>query len=180
MKTRTNPLRTGAALGLLILTGCTLTARAAATQSSFSLRSVGVAWLNQDPPQMTPSGNLKIRGWRHLWYDNATDDRMTGYNTVEANANINKDGHVVVGGTFTVREKLDDLTAEDFASGNFQLDDVVQGRILWQGTWHQGQGGVGTAVAHNDAGMTVFYYFTGTADPDVLLGGGCIVDPHGD
>lgn len=175
MKIKMNRMVVGSLLGLLLLTGCIVTALAAATKTSFTETDYHVAWLAQDPPEATPSGNLKIRGWRHLWYDDATDDRLDGYNTVEANVNITKDGHVELGGTFTVREKLDNLTLDDLANGNFQLGDVIQGRILWQGTWHGG-----TGVAHNVAGMTVFYYFASTADPNVLTAGGSILNPHGD
>ena len=88
MKARMNRMVAGSLLGLLILTGSVVIARAAAAKTPFTLTEHHVAWLVQNPPDVTPSGNAKIRGWQHLWYDNADDDRLDGYNTVEANAGL--------------------------------------------------------------------------------------------
>ncbi|MCP5524216.1 MAG: hypothetical protein H7A46_21995 [Verrucomicrobiales bacterium] len=164
-------------LGLLILTGCRGTGPVAATHTPFTLTEVHVAWLDQAPPEVTPSGTQRIRGWRHLWYDNADDDRLDGYNTVEANADVEPDGQRKVWGTFTVREKLDGLTADDFAGPRFDPKDIRQGQILWQGTWHLAGDG-GTALGQNDKGMTAFYFWQKTADTNLLTGGGYILDPH--
>jgi len=181
MKTRMNRMVAGGLLGLLILTGSIFTARAAATKTPFTLTEVHVAWLVQSPPEVTPSGIIKIRGWQHLWYDDADDDRVAGYTTVVFNLNINQDGEIMAAwGTFTVREKLDDLSAEDFASGDFGLDEVIQGKILWQGTAHPGKDGVNYAVGHNDKGMTAFWALLAPANPNVSEGSGYILDPQGE
>lgn len=169
----------GSLLGLLCLTGCIGTNPATATKTSFTLTSVHVAWLVQDPPEVTPSGDTKIRGWQHLWYDNADDDRLDGYNTVEANVDIDKNGSTNAWGTFTVKEKLDDLTLGDFARPDFDREDVRQGGILWQGTRHSEKDG-GTATGRNSEGMTASYFWKSTANTNVLTGGGYILDPHGE
>ena len=181
MKTRMNRMVAGGLLGLFILTGSIVTARAAATKTPFTLAEVHVAWLVQSPPEITPSGNVKIRGWQHLWFDDADDDRVGGYTPVVFNLNLNQDGEIVAAwGTFTVREKLDDLTVEDFASPDFNVDDVIQGEILWQGNAHLGKDGVNYAVGHNDKGMTAFWALVATANPNFSEGSGYILDPHGD
>lgn len=174
VKAMTNRRVAGVSLGLLILTSGQATVWAQATRTPFEGIESHVAWLVQPPPETTPSGNTKIRGWVHLWYDDADDDRLDGYDTVTIWATINKNGDMVTGGTFTVREKLDAIPIDDLLSGAFDPNDIVQGAVLWEGTWtwNPREQPAITAVAHSRGGLTAFYTFAaGTIT-------GYILDPH--
>lgn len=178
VKHKANPMVTGTGLTLLVLAACAFHAWAAATMTPFSGTESHVAWLDDPPPKIktTPSGHLIIQERVHLWYDDADDDRLDGYDTVVIRAMLDADGNGMhARGTFTVREKLDRIPIEDLLSGNFELDEIVQGEVLWEGTWTwQPREGV-FAVAHNSEGLKAFYRFSG--------GGafaGYILDAHGE
>jgi hypothetical protein len=131
---------------------------------------IHVAWLAQPAPEVLPSGVVKVSGWRHLFYDDTEDDRLDGYVVVEINAHFDADGKLVQGyGTFTVREKLDDIAVEEFIAGTHDPSQVVMGEILWEGVWNVTPNQPGfRAVAMNDEGAKAFYRVVGRLSPTVV------------
>jgi hypothetical protein len=118
-------------LGVALLLAITEPTQAASPQTEVSGISVHVAWTAQPPPEVLPSGVLKIEDWEHVWYDNAEDDRLDGYDIVSISARIGADGRLLhAGGTFVIREKLDDYEVEDFLNGTFDPDQMMMGREL--------------------------------------------------
>jgi hypothetical protein len=180
MKPKTNRIVTG--LGLLVLIACISTIWAAATKTSFTGTESHVAWLEQPPPKITPSGHTIIRQWVHLWYDDADDDRLDGYDTVVIRAMFDPNGNLIqASGTFTVREKLDAIPIEDLPdleSSPFGLEDIIQGDVLWEGTWTlPARNGKGVfAVAQSPEGLSAFYSFSPAGGSFT----GYILDPHGE
>jgi hypothetical protein len=181
MKRKTNRrIVTGAGLGLLVLATCVSTAWAAATKTPFAALESVIVRLAQPPPEITPSGIVRIQGWVTLSYDEADDDRLDGYNTIVLNATFDADGNLIrAGGTLTVREKLDAIPIEDLLSGNFDLADIEQGEILWEGVWSwnpRTQDAI-TGLVRNSEGLKAFY--TILPQPDGRYTG-YILDPHGE
>jgi hypothetical protein len=116
----------------------------------------------------------------NLAYDEFDDPRLNGYDTVVLNATFDADGNLIrAGGTVTVREKLDLIPIEHLLSGNFDLADVEQGDIMWEGvwSWNPRTQDVITGVAQNPEGLKVFY--TLLPQPDGRMTG-YILDPHGE
>jgi len=165
---------TGAALGWLVFTGSMVSGWGQATKTSFVGTESHVMWLEQPAPKVTPSGNAIVRGWVHLFYDDADDARLDGYDVVVINAMLDPDGHPIeISGTFAVRKKLDAIPIEDLLSGNFNPGDIMFGATLWEGsyTWTPHEGVV--AVAQNSEGLKAFYRFLGGAFS------GHVLDPYG-
>jgi hypothetical protein len=180
MKRKTNRIVTDAGLGLLVLTACVSTAWAAATKTPVAGQETTIALLAAPPPEITPSGIVHIQGQVTLAYDDMDDNRLNGYNTIVLNATIDADGNLIrAGGTLTVREKLDAIPIEDLLSGNFDLADIEQGDILWEGvwSWNPRTQDVITGVVRNSEGLKFFW--TILPRPDGRLTG-YILDPHGE
>lgn len=159
-------------------------ALARAAQDAFPVTSVHVAWLVQPAPGVLPSGNVKIEGWEHLWYDDADDDRLDGYDTVVIDGMFDADGNLIYAhGTFTVREQLDHYEFDDFLDGSFDLNQISQGRILWEGrfalTPQRRLDSAGwEAVAMNGEGTKAFYFFADPFEFPVLHSVARIVSPN--
>lgn len=151
-----------------------------ARQDAFPVTSVHVAWLAQPAPEILPSGNATFEGWEHLWYDDAADDLLDGYDTVVIKGMFGAGGNIVYAhGTFTVREKLDDYQFDDFLDGNFDLNQIVQGQILWEGRFElTPQRGL-VAEAMNGDGLKAFYLFPHPFEFPVLHSVARVVSPSG-
>jgi hypothetical protein len=161
------------------------TSRVQAGQDTFPVTSVHVAWLAQPAPEILPSGNARFEGWEHLWYDDAADDRLDGYDTVVIDGMFDPHGGLVYAhGTFVVREKLDDYQFADFLDGTFDLNQVAQGQTLFEGrfalTPQRPRDSAGfEAVAMNAEGLKAYYFFPDPFEFPVLHSRARIVAPHG-
>lgn len=180
MNSRIHNASAGPALGALVLIASNLApAHAAASHTEFSVTEIHVAWLAQPAPEITPSGHLKIEGWEHLWYDDADDDRLDGYDLVVIQGTFDSEGNLIYAhGTFTIREKLDDYEPEDFLSGDFDPEQIVMGAILFEGVFtltpHQGVQG----VTMSDEGWKAFYSFPDPFEFPVLHGAVRLLNPR--
>jgi len=116
-----------------------------------------------------PGGNILVRGFVHVWYDDCDDPRVSGTNTVVAN--VNSDATTGVGTMW----------------GTFSSVSVVEGG-WWEGTWtgkfHADGSSSVRAVGHGrglfeglKAKMTV-EFSPDPAEPGIISG--YILDPHGE
>ena len=184
MKRNRNRIVIGAAAALTILCASVLTVYARAVHTQFEGTIHRLEEPISDPPQLLPSGHLKFSGAIWFGYIETDDPRMTGYITLVYDTQIllADFSFVFVHGTFTIREKLDDLTPEELKEGEGDLellDRVEQGGILWEGFWtltpHKGQMG----VAQSPWGQKAHTDVTPTAVPGFFLVKGKILDPRG-
>ena len=141
---------------LLMITGYSM---ANAVKTYFSGQEIFVEYLM--PPQFVilPSGNIKGE-FETLYYEDTDNERINGYGFVHGTANVNTKGVVQYGGTFIIREKLDDIPVSDIANGTLDPEEIQWGDVLWNGTWRNvgsGENSYIKAVLHSPDGAKLFY-----------------------